>query len=268
MFTRRVIGLFLLLSAAGCTSMAVRPPSPARDLPAEELLAGGLPNERYYVIMFGAQNVIRIPRFTHSWLTMVRVTQSSESDQPVIDEQTISWMPASLVIRPYSLSTEPGVNLGLHETIGEVRKHHERISMWGPYEIWHGSWKRLVTQKAFLESGALGYQCNDSFGEAARRGNGCNCFHAITDVDPVYDRRQYPLFFFGDAASRNIVRQIAQRPILIHPEQTHDWLIPALGLDCYPIVRRQYRGPTRDFSLEAYLETINNPPPPRRRLLP
>jgi hypothetical protein len=268
MTARRAIGLILLLAASGCTSMAVRPPSPAREMSVEELLAGGSPNERYYVIMFGAQNRIRIPRFTHSWLTMVRVTQPPGCDQPVIDEQTISWMPASLVIRPYSRSTEPGINLGLHETIAEVQKHHERISMWGPYEIWHGSWKRLVTQKAFLETGALAYQCSDSFGEAARLGNGCNCFHAISDVDPTYDRRQYPLFFFGDAASRNIVRQVAQRPILIHPEQTHDWLIPALGLDCYHIVRRQYRGPTRSFSLEAYLEVINNPPPERRRLLP
>jgi hypothetical protein len=125
-----------------------------------------------------------------------------------------------------------------------------------------------VTQKEFLDTGMLGYQCTDEFGEAARTGNGSNCFHALSDMDPQFDRRQYPLLFYGDAAAKNIVRQLYVRPILIHPYQTHDWLIPAIGLDHYPIVRRQYHGTAKEFSPEALREELANPPSPRRRLLP
>jgi hypothetical protein len=260
------VSMVLVLPLAGCASTTNRPPSPARDIPVAELLTPAPPNERFYVMVFGSQQIVRVPRFTHTWVTVVKVTTNPGcADQ--IEEKTISWMPASLVIRPCSPSTEPGINLGLHETIAEMEKHHECVSMWGPYETWSGLWKRFVTQKEFLETGALAYQCSDSFGEAAREGNGSNCFHAVTDMDPEYDRLQYPLFFFGNAASRNIVRQISERPILIHPGQTHDWLIAALGLDKYSMVRRTYHGQTKEFSIEALMEERANPTPQRRRLL-
>jgi hypothetical protein len=123
-------------------------------------------------------------------------------------------------------------------------------------------------QKAWLDAGMIGYQCTDEFGEAARKANGSNCFHALSDMDPQFDRRQYPLLFYGDAAAKNIVRQLFERPILLHPYRTQDALIAALGLDRCPIVRRRYCGPAREFSPEALQEALANPTPPRRRLLP
>jgi len=125
--------------------------------------------------------------------------------------------------------------------------------MWGPYEVWHGGYRRFMTQRAFLESGQIGYQCIDSVGEAARLGNGCNCIHAITDMDPLFGRLEYPLGKFGQAASERIVKQIMERPVVIDPPRTHDWLIPALGLDRYTIVRRNYTGTVMPFSPEAAL---------------
>lgn len=87
-------------------------------------------------------------------------------------------------------------------------------------------------------------------------------------MDPQFDRRQYPLLFYGNPASKNIVRQMFERPILVHPQQTHDWLIPALGLDRYPIVHRRYDGPVKEYSPEAVQEMIANGTRPRTRLLP
>ena len=123
--------------------------------------------------------------------------------------------------------------------------------MWGPYETWRGLYRRFLVQQEFMESGQVGYQCIDSIGQAPRDGSGCDCIHAVSDMDPMFDRQQYALTYFGDAASRNIVRQIRERPILINPDQTHDWLISALGLDCYPIKRRHEKGHAEEFSVEA-----------------
>jgi hypothetical protein len=153
-------------------------------------------------------------------------------------------------------------------TLRTVLNNGEHVALWGPFETWHGIYQRFVTQQAFLESGVIGYQCTDEIGEAARTGTGCDCFHAISDMDPQFDRRRYPLISYGYPASANIVRQIAERPILIHPGQTHDWLIPVLGLDHYPIIHRQYHGPTEEFSPEAVREAVERGPTTRRRLLP
>jgi hypothetical protein len=250
--------LILALCLMGCASNDMRPPSPARDINNLDLLALPTPpNERYYIMIFGAQSTPKFPRWTHCWATVVKVIEQPGGAAPTIESHTISWFPASLWVKPWWFHVEPGTNLDLHATTEEVHRHHERVSMWGPYETWHGLYRRFTVQKQFMESGEVGYQCIDTVGEAPKNGTGCDCIHAMSDMDPIFDRRRYPLTYFGEAASRNIVRQVRQRPILINPDQTHDWLIPALGLDCYKIIRRQETCPAQEFSPEnvrAYYE--------------
>jgi hypothetical protein len=92
-------------------------------------------------------------------------------------------------------------------------------------------------QKQFMESGQMKYQCIDSVGEAARTGTGCNCIHAVTDMDPEHGRRQYPLTRYGFAAGLEIARRFRELDGFVEPDRTHDFLIPALGLEAYPIIR-------------------------------
>jgi hypothetical protein len=251
-----VCSLFIA-TVCGCAAIANRPQSPATTLSARKLLlTPAPPNERHYILIFGSQSTPPRPRQAHSWATVVKVTCAGTG--PQIEEQTISWYPRTLDIDPLKLRVEPGANLDLHFTIEEVLRQNERVSLWGPYETWHGAYQRFLTQKAFLECGTVGYQCVDTIGEAARLGNGLNCIHALTDMDPQFNRQRYPLIFFGDAASHNVVRQLHARPVLIRPQVTHDWLIPALGLERYPIYRRTYTGKTMEFSPEAILNATEN----------
>ena len=74
--------------------------------------------------------------------------------------------------------------------------------MWGPYEVWHGFAHRFMVQKQFLDTGAVGYQCVDVRGEAAKLGNGCNCIHAVTDMDPIYPRWRLPARVLRQAGHR------------------------------------------------------------------
>jgi hypothetical protein len=238
-----VVFVLACASAAGCASFAKKPPTPADDIPPRA--AAGMtapPGERYYILVFGSQSTPRRPKYTHSWATAVRVTGADGPGEPAIEEHTISWMPATLDIRPLARVPETGVNLGLRLTVEEMLKHDERVSVWGPYEIGPGLFHRFLVQKQFLESGRVGYQCIDSWGEAARLGSGCDCIHAITDMDPEFDRREYPLSRFGAAASRHLVRQLHERPIIIGPGRDHGWLLGALGLGEYPLVRQTHVG--------------------------
>src|SRR5262245_34336300 len=217
------LSLFIVLAlACGCASFANKPPTPADNItPRQAASIAAAPGERYFILVFGSQETPKRPKFTHSWATVVRVCECSGTCCPCIEEQTISWLPASLDIRPLSYHVEPGSNFGLHFTIAEMLRHKERVSLWGPYEVGPGLAYRFGVQKAFMESGDVGYQCIDSLGEAARTGAGCNCIHSITDMDPQFDRNQYPLRYFGDSASRNIVRQLHERPIIICPDADH-----------------------------------------------
>jgi hypothetical protein len=252
-------GLWLALCAAGgCAAFATKPPTPADDIsPRQAAAITAPPGERYFVIVLGSQSTPKVPKFTHSWATVVKVSGGDKPNGRSIEPYTISWMPATLNIRTWARRAEPGTNLDLHVTIEEMLRNGEHVSLWGPYEVGPGFFHRFQVQKAFMESGKVAYQCIDSIGEAGQTGAGCNCAHAITDMDPLFDRKQYPLTYFGDSASRNIVRQLHERPIILCPEADHCWLLPALGLDKYPIDRQTYTGRTVPYTpenLERYLQ--------------
>ncbi len=193
------------LGLGGCAQFAVLPPTPAASMDATGMWEPRA-EEKFYLIIFGAQSTPKFARWTHSWVTLIRVRQQGEGCEPELDYFTVSWMPATLVIHPLSFQVEQGVNLDLHETVEYALKKKERVSEWGPYECRPRLYYRTLVQKEFLESGHIGYQCIDDIGESARKGNGCDCIHAFTDEDPLFNRNRYPLRRFGDSASEFVVK--------------------------------------------------------------
>ncbi|MDB5310458.1 MAG: hypothetical protein JWO38_4660 [Gemmataceae bacterium] len=236
---RRNWPAFLCL-LAGCANFAAVPQTPARWTDFSGLREPP-PGERFYVIVFGSETTPRVPRYTHSWATFVRVTDRPGCE-PDVEAHTISWMPATLDIRPWRFRIEPGSNLELHQTVKYALATGEHVDQWGPYESRPELYYRAAVQKEFLEGGGMGYQCVDTVGEAGRTGRGCDCIHGITDMDPQYTRARYRLIRFGTAASRFIAGELGRRDMLIGPDQTHDWLNGRLGLDAYPIRHRKYPG--------------------------
>jgi hypothetical protein len=221
-----------LLLPAGCADLAVGTPTPARCLaPCYDCPA---PGEHYYVLVFASQDCLRRPRYTHTWATVVRATGCP----PAVEQATISWMPATLTLHPLWPLIEPGVNLGPRQTLDVVLRKGEQVTLWGPYECRPALYRRFLAQKAFLDSGRVGYQCDDDLGEAALTGEGCNCIHALTDMDPQFGRGHYPLTRYGEAAGEYIAAQLRARGALADCGQTHDWVLGALGLDGYPLTRR------------------------------
>jgi hypothetical protein len=240
-----LVAVLLAANAVGCAALAKKPPTPAADIPPGALDYPAPPNEKYYALIFGAQRVPYLrPDLTHTWAVAVKATWADGCAQPQLDVQQISWLPATLEIHPARLRVEPGVNLPMHDTIRWALGTGQSIALWGPYELTPRAYRRFLIQKQFMDSGRVGYQCIDTVGEAGREGNGSDCIHAITDLDPQFSRARYPLIFYGKPASMRLVREAARREALVNPDVTHDWLIPALGLDQYPLDRREqpYKG--------------------------
>ncbi|PWT85231.1 MAG: hypothetical protein C5B58_03400 [Acidobacteria bacterium] len=229
--------LLCLTLGSGCAQLAVVPPTPARNLDPHEFLEPP-PGERYYVTFFASQTTPRVPQLTHSWGTVIHVVEREDGKPPLVEYHTISWMPSTLDIRPLNFKIEPAVNLGLHETLKFALARGEHVSQWGPYECRPNLYHRFLVQKGFLESGNFGYQLIDTVGEAGRTGNGSNCIHAMTDMDPQMSRNHYPLIRYGNSATRFIVQECRRREVLKNPGQTHTWLNSYLGLCSFPIIHR------------------------------
>jgi hypothetical protein len=227
------------LSSAGCQlPLLKRPPTPAAALTREELEAEPVPDgERYFLLLFGSESVPKRAVHTHTWGTVVRVPPPGVPGGPV-EAHTISWMPRTLVIRPFRFHVEPGVNLDLAATMNLVTGQKQRVTLFGPYEVRPSLYRRALIHKAFLEEGSIGYQGFDLVGEAGRRGNGSNCIHAITDADPELGRAGYLTAGNGGFSTRFIRDRLVKREAIIDPDATHDWLLPSLGLDPATLRRR------------------------------
>src|SRR5689334_15600040 len=96
-----------------------RPMSP-RLLPLvfAACLLGATPvqaDEFYFVAIFGSESVPKQVRYTHSWATFIKLSGcGSDLNTYRMEAFTISWMPATLEIRPLAPLPEKGVNLDLH----------------------------------------------------------------------------------------------------------------------------------------------------------
>ena len=232
------LGFVLFACAvAGCAGRA-QSLSPVHKLSPAEISNDAAPGERFYIIVFGSERTLRAPRYTHTWATLVKTVEVPGSAPQVTETHTISWMPATLKIHPWKFTPEPGRNLELHETVRMALGLREHVVSWGPYEIQPRGYRRFLLQKEFMESGQIGYQCIDTIGAGAD-GTGCDCIHAVTDMDPQFQRGYYRLTRFGVAGSEFIVRQFFERGLLVSGE-THSWLNGPLGLSQYPIDHRTY----------------------------
>jgi hypothetical protein len=232
----RVSAILLACAAAGCAGRA-QTLSPVHAIPIEGVSDDPVPGERYYILVFGSQSVPRVPRFTHTWATVVKTVETAGGSPQVAEVHTISWMPADLHIHPWHFRPETGGNLELHETIKYALSEREKVAEWGPYEIRPRVYRRFLLQKDYMESGRVGYQCTDTIGVESN-GTGCDCIHSITDMDPLLEREYYRLTRFGQAGGKGIASELTARSVLIEPEVTHDWLNAALGLCCYHIEHR------------------------------
>jgi hypothetical protein len=194
--------------------------------------------ERHYVIVFGSQSSPRLPRYTHTWATFVKATcEAQDPNKSRINESfTISWLPADGTVRSLRLHSQPGVNLDLGATLAHVER--ERVSEWGPFQISQQLYDRALDRKAELESGSVRYKAIDpNLGPRARYVS--DCIHAITDLDPDYDRSYYrEVRRFGEAASHWVAYQFVTRGRFVNLGENLDWIEQQLGLEHFPIVHR------------------------------
>ena len=122
----------------------------------------GRAGERHYIIVFGAQSHPKLPRFTHTFATIIKVSDCPPGCTiPPIEAQTISWLPQTLVVHSFRCQDEPGVNLDLPATLNWAADNRMRVSQWGPYALEGEFYYRLEDQFRRISSGAYRYKAVD-----------------------------------------------------------------------------------------------------------
>jgi hypothetical protein len=198
-------------------------------------------DDRFFAVIFSSESCPRRARYTHTWATIVKASPDDERPHGYrLEALTISWMPASLRIRPLALRAECGVNLSLQATLDDCFRKGERVVMWGPYDFHqeapYNDWERIAAHIARLNSGRVLYKAVDP-DTGPRSGYVSNCIHAVTDLDRHLARPSYnELQRFGFDAGRFLVEVLASRK-RIDLSHTHPWVADALGIDAR--VRRQ-----------------------------
>ena len=197
--------------------------------------AQSLPGEHYYLTVFGSQSVPYRTRYTHTWATFVRAAPLADGGVSV-QADTISWMPATLHIRPLAVRPEPGVNLSLAETLAWAAAVSSRVSVVGPFEIDADRYARLTARKAELQSGAIRYR---AAGGPTRQSPVSNCGQSFPRASPVVGRRfLQPTPEPGEHGATRLAARYVRSGAFVDPAVTHPWLLPAMGVDPTAVVRR------------------------------
>mgnify|MGYP005836512127 CR=1 FL=1 len=189
---------------------------------------------RYYMILFGGQAIPFRPRTAHTWAIFAKARRQVDSTLAV-EWFTISWLPAEGPVQPLRLWPQKGKNYTLEETMQRAAEQKDRVSMWGPYEI--SALRYELARQWFyqLSSGRVRYRVLDTLWFNPRI---AHCVHAVTYADPVLCRRIQPVVRVGEPGTSRLAMMYVRDGAFLQPEITHDWLIPVIGLDRYPFVRR------------------------------
>jgi hypothetical protein len=216
--------LIAALLAPGSPEQQPPPPPP-----------GPVLGERYYMTLFGTQSIPFQIRYTHTWATYVRTVVTPAGEFPAAIN-TVSWMPASLRIRPLALRPDPGVNLNLAETFAWVRSFNGAVSSWGPYEINAELYGRLVARKEQLDTGEIQYR---AIGALSRRSEISNCGQSFARSSPQVGRRLQPTPNPGENGTSILALRYERLGAFIGGPVTHDWILCAIGADKFQFVRRR-----------------------------
>lgn len=214
--------MFASLAVASVLSVSAADPVAA---PAEP---------RYYFILFGGQSIPFKPNTSHTFATFVKATPTADGAVS-LEPLTISWLPAEGPVQPLRLRSVPGKNWSLEETFAITARNNARISMWGPFETDATRYALAVAQTNTLNSGAVRFRSVDSLG---RNRSVVHCVHALTFADPNLQSLRQPVLKVGEPGTSKLAVKYADSGAFAGTA-THDWLIPALGLDKVGVIRRE-----------------------------
>jgi hypothetical protein len=169
-------------------------------------------HDRYFIIPFAYQNKGNDPRFSHSFMAVIRVLADDKQTKltPGLQKRTyenrnfeaftISWLPHDFSTNPnlcvfegfgsriFPKLNDCPISIGrdfkLDETIKLAVNAKNAVCMWGPYEIRKEAFDRGVKRLRLLNGGTIRYRADDRLYRKDQVA--INCFHAMSGLAELY----------------------------------------------------------------------------------
>ncbi len=169
-------------------------------------------HDRYFIIPFAYENKGNDPRFSHSFMVVIRVLADDKQTKltPGLQKRTyrnrdfeaftISWLPHDFSTNPHlcvfegfgsrifpKLNDCPvsvGRDFRLDETIKLAANAKNAVCMWGPYEISKEAFDLGVKRLDLLNGGTIRYRADDRLYRKDQVA--INCFHAMSGLAELY----------------------------------------------------------------------------------
>ncbi len=185
-----------------------------------------------YLFVFAADGVPYRPTRAHLFAALASVEKSPDNPPRLVDFTSMSWLPETMVVRALAMRPEKGRNVPLDETIEFSLKEGRLVFLWGPYRVQPEFAQRFKARVATVES-SFKYQ-GACFLKPLEV---CDCVRSVEEMIEPW-RRFIGVFGYGAAAASFVVRKFT--PWLVEPQQAHSWVETLIGVDKYPLIRRQY----------------------------
>src|ERR1700730_4067023 len=168
--------------------------------------------DRYFIIPFAYQNRWNNPKFSHTFISVIRVLADGKQPSFIsglrrgryknrnFEAFTISWLPHDFDTNPHlcvfdgvgsrivpkwnKCPISVGRSFKLEETLKLAVDDKNAVGMWGPYEIKKEAFDLGVKRKQLLDGGTIGYRADDRLTRKDRVA--INCFHAIAGLEELY----------------------------------------------------------------------------------
>ena len=184
-----------------------------------------------YLMVFASEAAPYRPGKAHTFAAVVRVESLPGSPASVVDQCSLSWLPATGNVRPLAMRPETGRNVPLDETIRNGLAAGEQVTMWGPYRITPEFADQFKARVATVES-TFQYKAASLLSPL----HVCDCVRSVEEM--VAPRRYIGIFGYGTAAASTVVQKYT--PGIIDPSRTHPWVASLIRLDEYTITRRSH----------------------------
>ena len=186
----------------------------------------------YFMTVYGAQRpIINQARYTHTWATFIKLSGCGADLRTYRAESfTISWLPATLEVKPQRLRPEPGINLTLQQTLEQCDKNRMEVAQFGPYQIKPELYALAIRRFDQLERRELTNRASDLF-NAKRTEETCNCIYAVLDIDGRDPTFRPVTLGFGDIGSAFVVRILS--PYIVDRKQTYPCVTELIGASNY-----------------------------------
>ena len=171
-----------------------------------------LAHDRYFIVPFAYQNDANDPKFSHSFISVIRVFSGNGQKKYTpglrtgtyknwgFEAYTISWLPADFPTNPNlcvfdgagsrifpeknDCPVSPGHCFNLEQTLKLAATDKLAVAMWGPYEIAKQGFDLGVRRKQLLDSGKIKYRADDRL--LRQKNIAINCFHAMAGLEELY----------------------------------------------------------------------------------